>query len=236
MMRLLRYLSSVRWLRFFLIAALSVCGFSIAITLPLAVVNPPTTAYILQDSGNQSPWIARWSSLGNISPQLALAVVASEDQRYPDHFGIDIAAIRKALTEDRGQLRGGSTISQQLAKNLYLWPGRSMLRKGLEAWLTLWMELFWSKSRLLEIYLNVVEFGPGIYGVSEASEHFFAKQPDQLNAYEASLLAAVLPNPKRLHADRPSNYVSRRSRTIRGAMSYLGGVSYLDGIVTQPLQ
>ncbi|MEX2320552.1 MAG: transglycosylase domain-containing protein, partial [Saccharospirillum sp.] len=131
------------------------------------------------------------------------------------------------------QLRGGSTISQQLAKNLYLWPGRSLVRKGIEAWLTLWMELLWSKNRLLEVYLNVVEFGPGIYGVTQASEHFFGKRPDQLTAYEASLLAAVLPNPKRLHVGQPSAYVSQRSRTIRTAMSYLGGVAYLDGVVRQ---
>jgi monofunctional biosynthetic peptidoglycan transglycosylase len=230
-MRYASYLTSVRWLRLFLILAGGVCVLSIGMTLPLAVLNPPTTAYILQDSGEQSPWLTRWTPIENISPQLSLAVVASEDQRFPDHFGIDVAAIRKALSEDRGQLRGGSTISQQLAKNLYLWPGRSLVRKGLEAWLTLWMELFWTKSRLLEVYLNVVEFGPGIYGVTQASEHFFAKQPDQLTAYEASLLAAVLPNPKRLHVDQPSAYVSQRSRTIRSAMAYLGGVAYLDGIV-----
>ncbi len=209
----------------------AVCLLSIGVTLPLAVVNTPTTAYILQDSGAQSPWLTRWTALENISPHLPLAVVASEDQRFPDHFGIDVTAIRKALSEDRSQLRGGSTISQQLAKNLYLWPGRSLVRKGIEAWLTLWMELFWSKGRLLEVYLNVVEFGPGIYGVTEASEHFFGKLPTALSPYEASLLAAVLPNPKRLDAGQPSAYVSQRSRTIRTAMFYLGGYRYLEGVI-----
>ncbi|WP_051208098.1 monofunctional biosynthetic peptidoglycan transglycosylase [Saccharospirillum impatiens] len=209
----------------------ALCLISIGLTLPLAVFNPPTTAFILQDSGDQPPWLTRWTPLEAISAHLPLAVVASEDQRFPDHFGIDVTAIRKALNENREQLRGGSTISQQLAKNLYLWPGRSLLRKGIEAWLTLWMELFWTKTRLLEIYLNVVEFGPGIYGVTEASHHFFNKTPAQLSAYEASLLAAVLPNPKRLNVSQPSAYVSQRSRTIRTAMSYLGGHSYLEGIL-----
>lgn len=209
----------------------AMCLLSVGLTLPLALVNPPTTAYILQDSGDQSPWLTRWTPLQDISPHLPLAVVASEDQRFPDHFGIDIAAIRKALSEDREQLRGGSTISQQLAKNLYLWPGRSLVRKGIEAWMTLWMELFWSKARLLEVYLNVVEFGPGIYGVTEASEHFFGKLPAALTPYESSLLAAVLPNPKRLSVGQPSAYVSQRGRTIRTAMSYLGGTHYLEGVI-----
>ena len=220
-----------RWLRSFLWLTGFLCLLSAGLTLPLAVFNPPTTAYILQDSGDQSPWLTRWTPLEDISPHLPVAVVASEDQRYPDHFGIDVAAIRKALSEDRDRLRGGSTISQQLAKNLYLWTGRSLVRKGIEAWLTLWMEVFWSKGRLLEIYLNVVEFGPGIYGVTSASEHFFNKTPAQLTPYEASLLAAVLPNPKRLNVARPSAYVSQRSRTIRTAMSYLGGAGYLKGII-----
>lgn len=208
-----------------------VCLLSIGVTLPLAVLNPPTTAYILQDSGDQPPWLTRWTALEDISPHLPLAVVASEDQRFPDHFGIDTTAIRKALSEDRSQLRGGSTISQQLAKNLYLWPDRSLVRKGIEAWLTLWMELFWTKARLLEVYLNVVEFGPGIYGVTDASEHFFGKLPTALTRYEASLLAAVLPNPKRLDAGQPSAYVMQRSRTIRSAMSYLGGHRFLEGVI-----
>lgn len=220
-----------RWLRGFLWLTGVLCLLSVGLTLPLAVFNPPTTAYILQDSGDRSPWLTRWTPLEDISPHLPLAVVASEDQRFPDHFGIDVAAIRKALNEDRDRLRGGSTISQQLAKNLYLWTGRSLVRKGIEAWLTLWMELLWSKGRLLEIYLNVVEFGPGIYGVTDASEHFFNKTPAQLTPYEASLLAAVLPNPKRLNVGQPSAYVSQRSRTIRTAMSYLGGHSYLEGVI-----
>ncbi|HET8905216.1 MAG TPA: monofunctional biosynthetic peptidoglycan transglycosylase [Saccharospirillum sp.] len=230
-MRVFPDLTKRRLARSLLWIAGAVCLLSVGLTLPLALVNPPTTAYILQDSGDQSPWLTRWTPLEHISPHLPLAVVASEDQRFPDHFGIDIAAIRKALNEDREQLRGGSTISQQLAKNLYLWPGRSLVRKGIEAWMTLWMELFWSKARLLEVYLNVVEFGPGIYGVTEASDHFFGKQPAALTPYESSLLAAVLPNPKRLDVGQPSAYVSQRGRTIREAMSYLGGHSYLEGIL-----
>ncbi|MCB1742677.1 MAG: transglycosylase domain-containing protein, partial [Gammaproteobacteria bacterium] len=120
-----------------------------------------------------------------------------------------------------------STITQQLAKNLYLWPGRSLLRKGLEAGLTLLIELCWPKRRILEVYLNVVEFGPGVYGVGAASQHFFGKHPRALSMREASLLAAVLPNPKRLSVARPSAYVARRARAIERGVRNLGGESWL---------
>lgn len=174
---------------------------------------------------------ANWVPINTISPALAVAVVASEDQKFPDHFGFDIEAIQSALSEDRGRMRGASTLTQQLAKNLYLWPGRSLFRKGLEAWLTLWIEITWSKQRILEVYLNVVEFGPGVYGVGEASKTFFNKSPAELTRHEAALLAAVLPNPKQLSADRPSPYVYQRARAIQEAMSYLGGDNHLAGIL-----
>ncbi|AJQ93060.1 membrane carboxypeptidase (penicillin-binding protein) [Gynuella sunshinyii YC6258] len=173
-------------------------------------------------------WLGnRWTDLDDISAQLPLAVISSEDQKFPDHMGFDFEAIADALEEQRKRPRGASTITQQLAKNLFLWPGRSYVRKGLEAWFTLWMEWLWPKQRIMEVYLNVIEYGPGVYGVTTASERFFHKSPARLTRTEASLLAAVLPNPKRMSASQPSAYVWSRSYEIRQAMRALGGISYL---------
>lgn len=205
---------------------------SLLLTVPLRWLNPPTTAFILTDaSASAAQMRAHWTALGDIDADMPIAVVASEDQRFPNHFGFDFESIWQAIHEDDGPMRGASTLSQQLAKNLYLWSGRSLFRKGIEAWFTLLIELTWPKERILEVYLNVVEFGPGVYGVGSASEAFFGKTPAQLSRYEASLLAAVLPNPKRLSAQRPSDYVYQRAYQIRNAIRYLGGPSYLAGIL-----
>lgn len=214
------------------LACLALVLISLLLTLPLRWLNPPTTAFILFDADAQSAQMRQhWTPLNDIAASMPIAVVASEDQRFPTHFGFDFSSIWKALHEDDGPVRGASTISQQLAKNLYLWSGRSLFRKGVEAWFTLLIELTWPKERILEVYLNVVEFGPGVYGVGQASETFFGKSPSQLTRVEASLLAAVLPNPKRLSAQRPSTYVYRRAYDIRNAIRYLGGPSYLAGII-----
>jgi len=150
--------------------------------------------------------------------------VAAEDQKFPDHHGFDLSAIGDALaTGDRG----GSTISQQVTKNLLLWPGRSVLRKGIEAGLTVYLELLWPKQRILEVYLNVAELGPGIYGVGAASERLFDKPAARLNAREAALLAAVLPSPRRWSAAQPGPYVEERARNIRRQVQRLGGPGYL---------
>ena len=138
--------------------------------------------------------------------------------------------IRQALDENAIRPRGASTISQQVAKNLFLWPGRSLIRKGLEAGFTLLIEALWPKQRILEVYLNIAEFGPGIYGVAEAGEVFFHKEPWQLNGKQAARLAAVLPNPKKLRADRPSPYVKRRTREILEQMQQLGGIQALQDL------
>lgn len=220
-----------RLLRALLFTGLAVLLVSVAMTLPLRWINPPTTAFVWQDDSVDNARLRRhWVPLAEISPAMPVAVVASEDQKFPEHFGFDFASILQALQEE-GRLRGASTISQQLAKNLYLWPGRSLLRKGIEAWFTLLIELTWPKERILEVYLNVVEFGPGLYGVGTASETFYHKPASALTEGEAALLAAVLPNPKRLSADRPSSYVYQRARTIQHAMGYLGGPTYLAGIL-----
>lgn len=201
---------------------------SLLAVVPLRWLNPPTTSFILQDERVEEKGLhQRWTPLEAISPQLPLAVIAAEDQKFPDHHGLDLESIRKALREKRRRPRGASTISQQLAKNLYLWSGRSLVRKGIEAWLTLIMEATWPKDRIMEIYLNTVEFGPGVYGVATASRRFFGRSPRRLSRRQAALLAAVLPSPKRMSARSPSAYVNQRAVEIQHWMVQLGGKRYL---------
>lgn len=171
----------------------------------------------------------RWTPYERISRHAKLAVIASEDQKFAFHPGFDFEAIDQAIKErERGKrLRGASTISQQVAKNLFLWPGPSFVRKGLEAYLTLLIELLWPKQRILEVYLNVAEFGPGIYGVGAAAPRLFHTDAAHLSQSQSALLAAVLPNPKKLHADRPSAYLYRRQAWIIEQMNELGGADYI---------
>lgn len=173
-----------------------------------------------------------WIGWESISPQMRLAVVAAEDQKFPRHWGFDFASIEDAVQEQsaRGRLRGASTISQQVARNLFLWPGRSYLRKGIEAYFTVLLELFWTKRRILEVYLNVAQFGDGIYGVDAAGHTFFGKRPSQLETADAALLAAVLPNPIRFHVRNPSEYVRERVGWIEEQMTHLGGPAYLRNL------
>ncbi len=201
---------------------------NIALILPWRWLAPPTTAFILQHRLHHKGRIhQRWVPFGKISPALPIAVVAAEDQKFPLHHGFDIQSLSQALQEDRRHRRGASTISQQLAKNLYLWPGRSLLRKALEAYFTVLIEFAWPKRRILEVYLNVVEFAPGIYGADAASRSFFGKPPSRITSREAALLAAVLPSPKRMSAHRPSAYVRKRATEIEAAVRTLGGPGYL---------
>lgn len=170
-----------------------------------------------------------WVSRDEISPWMALAVIASEDQKFPTHWGFDVDAIQSVLDNkgEKGRLRGASTLSQQTAKNLFLWDGRSWVRKGLEAGLTVGIETVWSKRRILTVYLNVAEFGEGVFGVEEASQRYFHKPASRLTMSEAALLAAVLPNPLRFKADAPSGYVRQRQLWIMRQMRQLGGESFL---------
>src|SRR6185295_17302608 len=177
----------------------------------------------------------RWVDLEQISPHAAVAVIASEDQFFPYHTGFDLKSIRDAIRSNERQathkhpkVRGASTITQQVSKNLFLWSGRSYLRKGLEAYFTLLIELTWPKERILEVYLNVAQFGDGIYGVEAAAQRYWRKPAAQLNRYEAATLAAVLPNPIRLRANAPSPYVQLRRDQILAQMRGLGGPSYLE--------
>ncbi len=201
---------------------------SILLTLPLRWLNPFTSAFIIQEMIIDKKIISLdWVAYDNIAKTLPIAILASEDQKFPDHFGFDFDSLYKALTEKRPKTRGASTISQQLAKNLYLWPGRSFLRKGLEAYFTILLELFLPKKRILEIYLNVIEFAPAVYGVGAASRHLFSRSPAQISAYQAALLAAVLPNPKQMSALTPSAYVLSRAQQIQNTVRLLGGPAYL---------
>lgn len=169
-----------------------------------------------------------WVSHDEISPWMALAVIASEDQKFPVHWGFDVEAIESVLDSDGARMRGASTLSQQTAKNLFLWDGRSWLRKGLEAGLTVGIETVWTKRRILTVYLNIAEFGQGTFGVEAASQRYFHKPASRLTIAEAALLAAVLPNPIRFRADAPSGYVRQRQQWIMRQMRQLGGVGYLQ--------
>ena len=205
-----------------------------SVLLLFRYVNPPTSAFMLSYSvANPDKTVQqRWVSFSEISPWMPLAVVASEDQRFPDHWGVDFAAIRKALAEYRAGegLRGASTITQQTAKNLFLWNGRSFVRKTLEAGLALAVAGLWPTRRILEVYLNIAEFGPGIYGVEAASQTYFGIPARQLSGVQAARLAAVLPNPKVLSVASPSPYVRDRIFWIRGQMDQLSGLHYLKGL------
>jgi monofunctional biosynthetic peptidoglycan transglycosylase len=158
-----------------------------------------------------------WVSRDKISRRAALAVMAAEDQKFFSHSGFDVESIRKVWKRNGGrrQVRGASTVSQQVAKNLWLWPDRSWLRKGLEAWFTLWVELLWPKERILEVYLNIAQFGPNVFGVEAAGRLYFRKPAARLNEPEAALLAAVLPNPRVYRVRNPSRYTTRRQAWVQ---------------------
>lgn len=207
-----------------------------ACVLLLRFLPPATSAFMLErrlqalrngekDFSVKYAWIP-WEQ---VSSALPIALVAGEDQKFPSHHGFDVQAIKDALddAEEGEHLRGASTISQQTAKNLFLWGGHSFVRKGLEAYFTALIELTWPKRRILEVYLNIAEFGNGIYGADAAAHEFFRKSPAQLDVHESALLTAVLPNPKKWRADRPSNYVQRRAQWVERQVRQLGGVEYL---------
>lgn len=211
---------------------LAFVALSVLAVLVLRFVDPPTSAMMIErrlaaDAGFTLR--QQWVDAGNIAPALAIAVVAAEDQKFPMHNGFDLESIESALEkgEHGSRLRGASTISQQVAKNLFLWSGRSWARKGLEAWFTVLIEAAWPKERILETYLNIAEFGDGVYGAEAAAQTFFGKPAAALGEHEAALLAAVLPNPRSMDARRPSPYVRERAAWIRRQARQLGGPGYL---------
>lgn len=202
---------------------------SVGLTLLFRWFVPPTSAYMIQQRISGIPIEHRWVPMKRISPYAALAVISSEDQNFFNHRGVDLKAIGDAIEESlsRNRLRGASTISQQVVKNLYLWPGKSYLRKGVEIYFTLIMEVLWPKERILEVYLNIAEMGRGVFGLEAAARRYFHKPAMGLNRWEAATLAAVLPSPKRMFADRPSDYVRSRARQIMKQMDALGGIGFL---------
>lgn len=222
-------------LRRLLRALLLFAAVSIVLVLVFRWLPPPGTALMLERkvqswvSGEPIDLQREWVSWDQISDDLKVAVIAGEDQKFASHWGFDIPAIQAALAfnERGGNVRGASTLTQQVAKNLFLWPGRSWLRKGLEAWFTGLMELFWTKQRILEVYLNSAEWGQGVFGAQAAARYHFGVQASQLSRQQAAQLAAVLPSPLKWNAGKPSTYVASRAGWIRRQMSQLGGPSYL---------
>jgi monofunctional glycosyltransferase len=207
-----------RWL--FWIVAMALLA-PVALVALYRVVPPPVSALMLIRSAQGEDIRQDWVPLAAISPTLGRAVLASEDQKFCRHFGFDWVSLREAWDDwrDGRAARGASTITMQTAKNLFLWPGRSLIRKGAEAYIAFWIELLWPKARILEVYLNIAEWGPGLYGAEAASRQFFSKAATVLTAEEAARLAAVLPNPRRFSAGSPSAYVMERAAIIRLKMS-----------------
>ncbi|PSB18907.1 monofunctional biosynthetic peptidoglycan transglycosylase [filamentous cyanobacterium CCP2] len=208
---------------------------SVLLVLPWRWIAPPTTSFMLQTLVAQSrPYRYQWVSYDNISSNMTLAAIAAEDQRFPVHRGFDLTELERAIEDYQqgGELRGASTISQQVAKNLYLWSGQTFVRKGLEAWFTVLIEVLWSKQRILEVYLNIAQFGDRVFGVEAASQQFFDHSAADLTAEEAALLAAVLPGPEIYFVDAPSAQVWRRQGWILQQMNQLGTV-YLDELQSE---
>lgn len=224
----------LRWLfRWLTRIVIAVCIVTALLMLSLRWVNPSTSGYMVryEQAAKRKPK-HEWVDFDQVAWSLPLAVMAAEDQRFPQHWGLDLHQIRLALQANakRRNPRGASTISQQTIKNLFLWPGRSYIRKALEAWLTLWMELLVPKKRILEIYINIAQFGKSVFGVQAASSHYFGKKASDLNARESRLLAASLPTPSSSNPAKPSAYLQKRDRILRKQMEQLGGYELIKSL------
>lgn len=224
-----------RALRYLLIAIAGFVVISVLLVLLLRVV--PVFGSMVMLEREVRSWFGTpldirydWTPWERLSDQAKLAVIASEDQKFPHHHGFDFEQIGKALKAWRSgeSLRGASTISQQTAKNLFLWTGRDWIRKGLEAWFTVLIELLWPKERILEVYLNVAEWDDGVFGLEAAARHYFGVSAADLTTAQASRLAAILPNPREWSASQPSSYILQRSQWIQRQMHQLGGTRYLE--------
>lgn len=214
-----------RFLKWFFYLILFVCIISAAPMVALRYYNPPTSSFIELNKANHNRNIKhKWRDLEQISAYFPVAVIASEDQQFPHHYGFDLKQINIAINESKdGSPRGASTITQQTVKNLFLWPDRSFVRKGLEAWLTLWMELIVPKERILELYVNFAQFGKSVFGVGAASEYYFNIPASQLTPHQSALIAAVLPTPSRSNPAKPSKYLLERAAIIEDQMPRIGG-------------
>lgn len=197
-------------------------------------INPSVSAYMIHEDW-QELGVERydlthyWNDYDELPDHLKWAVIASEDQQFYDHHGFDIESIKEAWEDlqEGTRTRGASTISQQVARNMFLWPDQSWVRKGLEAVLTVMVEVIWPKERILEVYLNIAEFGPGLYGIGKASQEYFGNAPSQIEPDASARFAAVLPEPKRMRVEPPTPFVEERSKWILAQMSHITGVSYL---------
>ncbi|MGW8368539.1 MAG: monofunctional biosynthetic peptidoglycan transglycosylase [Gammaproteobacteria bacterium] len=224
------------WLR----RVLSVAGWLLAAWLLVTIASvgllrfaaPPVTAVMLREPGSVGRIEYRWVPRSAISANAARAVIASEDQKFLTHFGFDLEQLRQAVDAYRsgGELRGASTITQQVAKNLFLWNGRSFVRKGLEAYFTLLIETLWSKERILEVYLNIAELGPGVFGIEAAAEQYFGTRARDLTLRQATLLAAVLPAPKDYSVRNPTAYVRMRQSEIEEQVQVLAQRGHYAGL------
>lgn len=222
-----------RWLVWLLLVWLFI---TVSLVLAMRWFNPPTTAFMLQriysEEHDAIELAHEWRDMSRIAPSLAMSVIASEDQKFADHWGFDLAAIEQVLEDrqDGKKMRGASTISQQLAKNLFLWQGRSWVRKGLEVYFTATIEILIPKQRILELYLNVAELGDGIYGAEAAAQSIFGVPAESLNTYQSALLAARLPAPKSYAIQPASDYMKQRARWIEQQVKQLGGEDYLQSL------
>ncbi|MBI4649451.1 MAG: monofunctional biosynthetic peptidoglycan transglycosylase [Bacteroidia bacterium] len=207
---------------------------SIFLSITYRYINPPFTALmfirLVQQMKNKKEICLKncWIRYNSLPEYVGLAFIASEDQKFTEHSGFDFKSIEKAMKNYKKgkKIRGASTISQQTAKNVFLWPNRSWLRKGLEVCFTFFIELVWGKKRILEVYLNVVEMGDGIYGIGAASEYYFNKPASKLTKSEAAQIAAVLPNPRKWNAKKPGPYVLKRKNWILGQMNNIGEIKF----------
>ncbi len=207
---------------FFILSILSVIVYRF---VPVPITPLMLTRSIENDF---QKWKHTWVPIEEISPNLQVAVVASEDQNFLKHSGFDFEAIKKAQEHNKKgkRIRGASTISQQVAKNVFLWQGRSWVRKGFEVYFTALIEVFWSKQRIMEVYLNSIEMGDGIYGAEAASQHWYRKSAQKLSMREAAGIAAILPNPRKFKASNSSNYIENRKNSIMRQMRFMGVLKY----------
>lgn len=224
--------------RTLVLTLLACMALSIILVLLLRWVNLPFSALMIERQieaklAGQSYTAERiWQPWHTLPDHLKMAVIAAEDQQFSSHYGFDIAAIRAALSYNQkgSSIRGASTLSQQVAKNTFLWSSRSWPRKILEAWFTAWIELLWSKERILEVYLNSAEWGPGVFGAQAAAQYHFNTGAAYLSNQQAYLLAAILPSPLKRSASQPSVATEQRARWIRRQVQQLGGSNYLHGL------
>ncbi|MFA6199447.1 MAG: monofunctional biosynthetic peptidoglycan transglycosylase [Bacteroidales bacterium] len=215
------------------IVILSYFVFSVFLTLAYKFINPPFTILMVQrvfeqtfSSDREVRLTKDWVDIDEISPNMVRAVIASEDNLFVRHNGFDVKAIERAIdhNQEGGSIRGASTISQQTAKNVFLWNGRNWIRKGLETYYTVLIEAFWSKERIMEVYLNVIEFGDGVYGVEQASRTYFGKSAKNLTKKEAALLASVLPSPLTRNAGKPTKWLNSRANRVMYLMDRHGNI------------